>query len=245
MSNRYFLSTLLPSLSLTEPHQLSLDALEFALEQNLSAKELRAVNQIWLLGDVENVRSFFHDDPMNKKGSLETEDMAAMLTWNEKKPLWLERFLNDFPTEEKRAQHSSDLSRYCLLYAPLEAGSSSIQELLSFDFTTRLVLEFLRGEKNASEEIPFLKTPATEWPSEYSELAVLWEKNKNSPLELEQKMAEWRFQVLDGKRALHSPFSLSYLIFSVSLFEFIESRRPLVENALNKSQERIVKALKQ
>lgn len=244
MSNLYFLSTYLPSLSLTEPHQLSLEDLEFTLEQNLSVKELKILDQIWYAGDVENVRSYFHDEPMNRKGSIDIEDMATLLTWDEKKPLWLETFMTDFPTEQERAKNSYLLSRYCLLYAPHEALHESIKEILSIDSISRSLFQFLRGGLREDTQIPFLKEPLQEWPYEYQQLALLWEKFKDEPLKLEQHLAEWRFQLLEERRSQCSPFSLSYLIFSISLFEFIESRRPLIENIASKSHERIVKALK-
>lgn len=244
MSNRYFLSTLLPALSLTRSYQMSIADLEFALKQNLSPYELQVVNQVWLLGDVENIRAYLHDESMNSKGSLPPEKIAGMLAWDEKKPIWLERFLSDFPSDEERIHKSALLSHYCLLYGHKDALHESIQELLTLEFETRSVFQLLRGGKKEPEGASFLHERETEWPPHYQTLVRLWEQHKNDPLALEQHVAEWRFMILEEKRVSHSPFSLSFLIFSVALFAFIESRRPLIEKKSYSSQERIVKALK-
>ena len=174
MSNRYFLSTLLPTLSLTGPSQMSLADLEFALKQNLSSNELQAVNQVWLLGDVENVRAYLHDEPMSRKGSILPEKIAGMIAWDEKKPLWLERFLTDFPGEEERMQKSPLLSHYCLFYGKEDALHESIKELLSLEFEIRAVFQWLRGGPKEPEGISFLHERETEWPSQYQTLVQLW-----------------------------------------------------------------------
>lgn len=243
MSNRFFLSTFLPFFSLSEAHPLSLEELEFALEQNLSQKEQKIISQVWWLGDIENIRSYLSDQPMRKKGSLEPEEIIEMMSGDEKKPAWLKNFFLEFPKDEDRAAKSFLLSRYFLTYTPSKSLHKSIRELLLHDFETRAVFEYVRGGLKKDNIPECLTEDQTERSIDYQKLVSLWNTYKNDPLQLEKRLAEWRYQVLEEKRERASPFSLSRLIFSIALFECIEGRRSLVEQEQNKAQERIVKAL--
>lgn len=225
---------------------MSMEDLETALEHNLTKRAFRAVNQVWLLGDVENVRSYLKNKPMIKKGSLDPEEIISIFSLEAKAPSWLERYMKDFPSEEQRIENSNSLSHYCLIYAPKEALHSSIADLLTLEYTCRLILEKARRENlrlPAIEEKEFLKEPLDTWPEQYQHLHHIWNKNKNSPVELEKEIAEWRFSVLDTMRNQASPFSLDRLIFSIALFDFIESRRPLTDETKKASQERIIQAV--
>lgn len=244
MSNFYFLATLFPTFSLTEPHCMALGDVEFALEENLSKSDLDKVKQLWLLGDVEHVRSFLKNEPMRHKGSIHREDFLQQLTFEEHLPSWLTRFFSDFPTEELRLANDHLLSKYCLMYAT--DTCPSVQKLLSFEYHTRSILEL---ERKKTRKIPyeidqnFFHDSCENWPSEFQTLLELWKLYKDSPLELEQKLSEWRFAFINDLREKAPPFSLDRLIYSVALFDFIEHRRPLADEGT--AQERIIKALSQ
>lgn len=251
MSNIAFLSTFFPTLSLTELHFMSLDDLEFALEQNLSKRDLKIVHEVWLLGDVENVRSYLKNEPMIKKGSLLPEQIISIFNHEERAPGWLKAYLKDFPSEEERIAHEYLLSRYCLKYSLKESPQEAVKDLLTLEFTSRKVLEKARNEsqdsqksfKNEQKEEKWLNEPVDTWPEEYQQLLQIWNSTKNSPIELEKEIAEWRFSALENRRENSSPFSLNRLIFSIALFDFIESRRPLTDETKKAPQERIIKAI--
>ena len=247
MSNLFFLSTLFPSFSLSEPHLFSMEDLEFALEQNLSSRELQEVNDIWLLGDVSNIRSYLKNEPMIAKGSLEIEKLTAIMAAEEKAPKWLAKYFEEFPTEEERLSHNFLLSRYCLVYASKESIHPAVRTILRFDFCMRSVLEYARKGSLSSDlgstEIAFIHEPKEEWPEEYQRLFSLWNMYKTSPMELEDAISTWKFAYLDSQKESSSPFSLSRLIYSIALFNCLESRRPLVDEVKHLVYERIVKAL--
>ena len=246
MSNTYFLSTLLPSFSLTEPHTMSMEDLEYALEQNLTKKEQAIVSQIWLLGDVENVCSYLRNETMTKKGTLEPDEILAIFALDEKAPFWLEQYLKDFPSEQERKANRGLLSRYCLKYTVEASLHPAIYTLFAFEYTTRCILEQLRkkeDQRSSTIETEKAQDLFEQASGEYQELISLWNKWKEAPRELEHEVAEWKFSYLNTKRETSPPFSMSRLIFSVALFDFIEGRRALQDENQKEPQERIIQAI--
>ncbi len=248
MGSRYFFINFLPPLSLDTTPEMSLDEVEFFMHQNLSSSEMRVVNRLYTFFDLENIRSFLLDLPMKVQGTIPHDALRDMLE-NDECPLpALEKFFTCYPTLEERKSHVHDLLSSFFQGQP-HSLPRFVAQYFRIENTSRSLMAYLRAqalgktyEINA-EDLGFDPADNKSWPEIFSPLFTLWQARRQSPLDLEQAYASWKFDVIDSLTAQSAPFSLDLGLAYLLQLHLIESRRELKKPAQQNILERIAKAV--
>ena len=245
MSSRFFLVPFLPGLAFDAQPELSLDDLDFFLQLNLSSSEMAAVNQLYSLVNLENVRSFFTGLPMASLGTIPHEELREQLENEECSLPGVFEFVTQYKTPEERAEHARLLPRYFFANIPLKLPSF-VSAYFQFEHTTRLLTASLRAEAlgRPFEEVDFDIHDQKAWPELFSPLLSMWQARHTDPKELEEAFSAWKFQALGSLIVDSAPFSLDHVLAYLLQLRLLEERREMKTASHVSTLERIVEAVK-
>lgn len=244
MKNCLFLGAALPPLEWGETPQISFDALVELYRMNLSLSDFKKVELIRRLIDLNNVRQLLKKEPLDPRGNLTEKEMDAALLNKEILPPFLFDFLEEFESVEERLRYFSKL--FVLFFQEMEKkkdpflrfyfhferglrlslvgfrakklGIDLDRELQYEDFSDPLVIEILSQKDSAQFE----------FPTEYEELGEKIGTVGIDPMELYEKVAQFRFEQV-RERMQDYPFSLGYVLSYFVLFLLLEDKEALNE----------------
>lgn len=214
MTEYYFLASLLPPLEIGHVPSLGFPELKELLSNNLTKEDQLRVRRFLRLIDMENLRSFWANEPFDPRGNLNREEMEQALfnlQWpiGDEFPLFLQDYLNKYHTNEERLQHFPLLmSQFFELHMENETGF--LKDFYTFLREMRLVMVGFRAKKigrDVAVELQY-EDPADpivaqilaqkdaktyEPPFEYKELKPIFEEYGDSPQELYKAVNEYQF----------------------------------------------------
>ena len=233
----YFVTTLLPSLQIGSIPELGSRELSHILEENLSSKDLKEVEAIRRVVDMENLRLFWQKRAFNPGGTYTENDFEECFFWRERLPEYVLAYVEKYPSDENKIAHFSELFETFFRIEQEEKHTSFVKEYIRFEWEWRQALVFLRArtleydmrQKIGETEDPFLEEllrhkddTVFEMPEGFTPLKTLYEQRKHSPLDLHQGIEEWRFNhIADTIR--WKTFSLSRILGYVAQLAIVET----------------------
>ncbi len=217
----YFLAASLPDIELGKEPELSFSALMTLFYENLSKDDMANVNRLRWLIDIENVRKFIHDQPLNPHGLLTRKEIEEALLNRTLLPDYVfeildqgdekfyEIYLTFFRTEAR--EEKGFLKRYfaferalrlCLLAVRAKTlHRDVVKELAQADQGDFLVRALIASKDASEPDFPF-------------HLRSLYDVVKNlsdDPFEQYRELTRYRFKKI-GELAKDYPFSLEALM---------------------------------
>jgi len=241
MSQYYFVGASLPSLSIDASPELSYQEVILLFEENFSRSDLEKVAVIRRYYDLYNIRSLMKGESFSLKGNYDRNELEERLLTYQGLPEYVQEFLDIYDTPQKRIQYFS----YLLVHYfqnEKEGRSGFLRKWLDFERKLRIVLVALRAkafQKDVAEELQFedvdddlvadvlAQKDAHSYtpPEEFLELKTLYEQYQNEPLELNQKIEQWRFHriaELEGDGVFSIDHLLGYLVRLVIVEKWFE-----------------------
>lgn len=213
MGNYYFIGTLLPKLQLDVPPELDLKELMTLLKENLSEKDYQKALVLVRYFDIENIRSFWKQEPMNTKGSMNSNALEEALVTGTGFPNYVYDFLQKYENVVDRLNHFPEL--ISLFFSEeIKKAHGFLKDYLVFERGLRLVTTGFRAKKlgkNLALELQyedpydplvtqiFAQKDAKiyEPPSRFADLKVIFQEHENNPLGLAQALCEYRFHRIE------------------------------------------------
>lgn len=219
MKNYYFVASLLPDLEIGHVPALHGVELKALLHSVLDHADLKKIEHMLREVDVKNFRAIWVDEPIDKKGNYNREELEEALK-EEKWPNgeefhhYLKDYLERYPNNEQRVHHFSYLmKRFYEVEQEIESDSF-LKGYFEFQRQWRLIIMGFRAKeigKDISEELQYEQSEdplvaqllaqkdskTFEPPFEYSELKPLFEAYRTFPLELHRALSEYRLQKIE------------------------------------------------
>jgi Protein of unknown function (DUF2764) len=211
----YFLGSALPQLQIGTPPELEFHELIDLLKDNLSSEDFEKVNVIRGIYDIENLRSFWKGEPLDKWGALDQNELEeAILTRSDfAKAPYVGEFLDAYEKKEERLRY---FPRLVMRYYQEERGRAKgfLASFLSFERDWRLILTAFRAKKlnrNLTQELQWENPDDVivaqilaqkdaahyEPPTEYSHLKPLFFTYDKDPMGMYQALCEFRFEKIE------------------------------------------------
>ncbi|MFN0065611.1 MAG: DUF2764 family protein [Chlamydiales bacterium] len=217
MTEYYFLASLLPPLEIGHLPSLPFKELKELMWVNLDREDRKMVHDFLRLIDIENLRLFWADEPIDTRGNFTQTEFEQALTdmaWSEMEefPDYLVDYLEKYQTDEARLWHFQKLLTN--FYVEMEGRAEGfIQEYVTFQHEWQLVLLGFRVKKlgrDISTELRYedASNPIVaqilaqkdaviyEPPFEYKELKHVFEEKSAVSLDLHKALCEYQFNVI-------------------------------------------------
>ena len=209
----YFLAASLPELQVGEPPDITFGVLDFVMKVNLKNGDMAQSVVIRRYYDIENIRNFFMEAPLDPYGHYNANDLEEAILTRMGFPEYVYEFLEKYKAREDRLQNFPALIA-AYFRNEIAAAEGFLKEFLTFEREWRLVLTGFRAKKlgrDLASELQFedpynevvaqilaQKDAATyEPPTGYGDLKALFEEHYDAPLELHQALCEYRFRKID------------------------------------------------
>lgn len=213
-SNYYFLAAALPDLQIGHPPDINFQTLLFLLKTNLTERDLCQSRVIQRYYDIQNMRAFWIGEEFDLRGYYNENELEEVLLTESGLPSYVYDFLGTYSELEDRLRYFSLLvgSYY---RNEIDRAQGFLKEYLLFEREWKLVLLGFRAKmmgRDLAQELQFedpydeliaqmmaQKDAATyEPPLSYSDLKVLFEQHRDSPLELHKALCKYRFDKLES-----------------------------------------------
>lgn len=222
-----YVGTYLPDLHPEREPEISFAEIQDLFQDNLTEGDLKKVNALRLLVDIENLRLFWQEKELDPRGALDTVEIEEALLARGRFPDWVDDYLDEYSTREDRLQHFSKLwSLYFQHEIPKSKGF--LHDYLEFERGLKLVLTAFRAKKlgrdlayelqyedpndTIVQQIMAQKDAKTYTPpSQYEDLAPLFEEHFEEPMELNNALTAYRFQKIESMIGLQT-FTLDRLL---------------------------------
>lgn len=233
----YFLASLLPDLQIGMPPELDFCELKELMKTSLSKEDYDVVRTIRRYYDIQNIRSFWRDEPLNFRANYNDKELEEALLTKSALPDYVFDFMDRYEDKESRLYHFASLiaSYYREEIAKTEGFT---KEYLTFERDLRLVLTALRAKKLGRDimaELQFedpdddlvaqiiAQKDAKEYepPERYAELKPLFEREGEHPFELHKAITEFQFYKVDELIALDF-FTIDRIIAYLVQLIFVE-----------------------
>lgn len=146
MHSTYFVAASLPALVLEEPPEITFEELMHRLEINLSERQLKKVEILRRLIDIENVRQLLMEKPLDGRGNLSEKELDEALLVEALLPEYVFDFLGDFENNADKARAFYGLlSRY--FTEEIKEQKGFMRQYLKFQRDLRLVLCAWRAKR--------------------------------------------------------------------------------------------------
>ncbi len=210
MTRYYFLAASLPPLVLGEAPDITFEDLLFRLKVNLSKDDLRSVEVLRCLIDIENIRRLLMEEPLDPRGSLSEKELDDALLNKEGLSETIFEFLDKYDTLEDRLKNFAELlARFFREEIPRHSGF--VAKYLEFERRFRLVMTALRCRllgQDIYQQLQFedfsdvlvgqilAQKDAAEYqpPQEFAELKSLLASFSRRPLELHKRVEKFRYE---------------------------------------------------
>lgn len=242
MKNQYyFIAAALPPLQIGYPPEITSEALEYLLRENLHPEDYAKSVVMRRYYDIQNIRSFWLKFEQDSRGYYNENELEEALVSRIGFPEYVYAFLEKYQSLEDRLHHFAALVA-AYFHHEIEHSDGFLHTFLKFERELRLVLTGFRakqlGRDLAAElqyedpmdeivaQILAQKDAKTyEPPEKYAELKVLFEEHNDSPLELHQALCEYRFRKIEemyGVDVFSIDRILSYLVRLIIVEKWLE-----------------------
>lgn len=228
MAKYYFVGTLLPSLSLGAPPEISLEKLEVLLRDNLTCHDYEKTKILRRFYDILNLRALLLNDDFDPRGELSAYEMGEALINHVGLPDYVFEFIDRYPKTEDRLHHFP----YLLAKFFQEARNLKdpfLRDFLEFEREMRLVMTAFRAKKlgrdlsvelqyeNPEEELiaqllAHQDAGTYEPPEKYKDLKVLFDKYGDQPMALQKALDQYRFEMVENFVDMADTFSIERIL---------------------------------
>ena len=245
MANYYFLTTYLPALKIGEVPELSFNELDHLLKDNLRSHDLKKVEVIRKLFDLENARSLWKGGALDPRGLLDRQELEDVLAGHGTSLPYLTNYLEKYEKSEPRLKNFSEvLASYFREEIPKASGF--LKHYLTFERLYRLSVLGFRAKmfkKDLISELQFedpddevvaqilvqKDAPHFEPPEGFEALKGIFEEHREHPLELHKALIEWKFSKIDEMLEF-DPFSIDRILGYLVQLILVENWQELDEN---------------
>jgi len=218
MKRYYFLTTLLPELDIGKVPELGSKELEFLLRLNLSPSDLKQIEVLRRLIDIDNIRLMIQGESLSNGGNFTASELEEMLLHQETLPVYILKFFTTYTSKQEQLKHFSKL-HHAFFAEEIPKQHGFIKEYLTVEREWRLLLTALRAVNlnrdlkiefhDEDPDDPFIKmlfeqSTSTTIPEPYEELKTIFERYNNKPFQLYQMLAEWRFKKVEEIAGWHT-----------------------------------------
>ncbi|MGK5594873.1 MAG: DUF2764 family protein [Parachlamydiaceae bacterium] len=237
MNHYYFLATALPRLTIGNPPEISFAEMAFLYEQNLSREDIKKIQSLRLLYDIENIRTYWLKEPLDRHGNFDENQLEEALVSFSGFPDYVYDFLHQYSELEERLRFFSKL--IAIYYREqLTQVTGFFKKYFSFERNLRLILVALRAKKLNRDILAELQFESPEDPlvsqilsqkdaknydppEEYQGVKLIYNEQSNEPAALNKALAEYRFQKINELVGLQV-FSLDVLVAYFIKFIIVE-----------------------
>lgn len=214
MKQYYFLSTLLHPLSFDAAPETSFEELQIYLEDNLSSEDKENIRDIRRYYGVLNLRAFLKGEEIDPRGNKDAAQIEEAFASHVGFPSYVYTFLENYTTLKERIERFPSLLAQFFQHS-LQLENSFLKQYFTFERSLRLVVAAFRAKrlgKNLCEEfiyedpnedliaqlIALQDAPHFEPPEEFIALKPIYEKYRNSPLDIQRELDRFRCQTIDS-----------------------------------------------
>lgn len=210
MTEYYFIGTFIPKLQLGMPPEITVEAYSTLLKENLTLNDYEEFKRLKLYFDIENIRLYWRGRPINHFGNFNEISLEEALLNEHGLPDYVYDYMNRYDSKEER------LRNFAKLYAAFfnENRTGFLKKLFRQERILQLTLVALRAKKmgrSILHELQFenfddecvasivTQKDATNFEplEEFLEVKTIYEKYQESPLELHQALADYRFRKIE------------------------------------------------
>lgn len=237
MTDYYFVGTYLADLEFGKEPEISFAEFETLLKDNLTPKDYQHVHVLRLLIDIENLRFFWKEKELDKRGNFNEQELDQAILSRGVLPIWLDDFLDEFESTEAKLKNFSRIWAAFFKHE-IPKNKSFLKSYLNFEYELRLVLTAYRAKKlgrDIVKELQFedLEHPLVQQilaekdvksytlPSEYEELAQILQVSGDEPDLLAPALDAYRFKKIEEIEGLET-FSLDRLLAYMAQLFLIE-----------------------
>jgi len=214
MTQYVFISSNLPDVRIGFPPEMNFHEFDTLLQENLKPKDLQNLNVLRRYYDLENIRAFLKDEPLDHLGAFDENELEDALVTRAGFPDYVFEFLDAHERIEDRIAHFPELIANFYKREALDT-SGFIQKYLKFEREWRLVFAAFRAKKMQRDLLQIFQyedpsddlvaqllaqkdSNIIEVPEEYEELKQIFMENYENPLALYKALAEYRFQKVES-----------------------------------------------
>lgn len=232
-----FTATMLPTLKIGEPPEITFEELDTLLHDNLLAKDYEQIKTLRRLYDILNIRSFWKGEELDPYGNLNENELDEAVVDHVNLPSYVLQFLENNPSKETRLQLFSSLIS---LFFKEESKNAHgfLKTYLDFERSLQLVLTGFRAKKmnrNLEKELQFENpnedliaqilaqkdAPEFEPPEGFEDLKAIFEAYQDTPIKLYQALCEYRFDKIEEMIGSDA-FSLSKILGYMAEFIIVD-----------------------
>jgi len=237
MARYYFLTTMLPELSLDVPPRITFEELIPLYLQNLTAADFEQFQLLRRWIDIQNLQLFWQgradygqaleDQALDPRGIWLKKALEAHLLTGENLPESVVDYLAQYEEDPQRLAHIAELLT-AYLDAEIRQCDGFLHDYLAFERAWRLVTVALRAKRLgrdlakelgvADPEEPlvawllsFRDAPTIEAPPGYQELFDILERTAQDPMGMRRALTQYRMSWA-VERIQDQPFTLDYLL---------------------------------
>lgn len=243
MTEYYFLASLLPPLEIGHVPTLGSTSLKELLQSNLTKEDLKKTQKLFRFIDMENMRAFWANEPFDRRGTVNREEMEHALAneeWPEGESFspYLADYLATYHTIEERLKYFPLLmSQFFTVEAEKETGF--LKKYFTFQREMRLVMVGFRAKKMKKDvglELQYedpsdpivaqilAQKDAKEYepPFEYKELKPIFEEFEDSPFELHKAIYAYEFDQIIDMSGGAEVFSVDRILNYIARLRLVE-----------------------
>lgn len=209
----YFPATFIPELKISMPPEISVEAYQRLLKENLSSFDLKALAVMRSYFDLENIRYFWMGYPMTPYGNWDENALEEALLIGKGLPDYVYKFMDTYDNREERINHFGQLFA-SFFSEEIRKSTGFLKTFLIEERAIRLILVALRSKKWGKSLLNELQYENPDdhlvaWiiaqkdaksfdpPEEYKELKTIYELYADQPLELSQALLNYRFKKIE------------------------------------------------
>lgn len=258
MANYYFLTSMLPPIEVGHTPGLHFEELTAILQERLSVEDYEQFQVMRRFVDLENLRYFWKNEPLDSRGNLTKEDIEEALSLKFGLPEYVFDFVERYESLNDRLHHfTSLLVRF--FSEETDRFEGFLSEYLRFEREWNLVMVAFRAKnlgRDISVELQY-EDPSDqvvaqilaqkdamgfEPPFGYEDLKVLFDNKRNDPMALHRCLCEYRFNRICELEA-GDLFSLDRILGYVARLMIVERwlemdqklGNSIVENMINEA----------
>jgi hypothetical protein len=227
MAQYYFLTTMLPQVSLQEPPRLSFEELIPLYLQNLTPADYEQFRRLRLWIDVQNMRLFWLGLELDPRGNWLKKALETQLLTGEQLPESVVGYLGRYESDEARLAHYAELYS-AFLNEQIATSDGFLHDYLELERGLMLVAAAIRAKRLgrdlakelASQDandplvawlLSFRDASHVEAPIEFQRFAQILETHGEAPMELRRLLIQYRLDWIT-ERTQDDPFSIDWLL---------------------------------
>ena len=251
MKGYYFVGTYLPDLDPDLKPDIEFEEVIELFQDNLTPADLKNVNRLRLLIDIENLKLFWQEKSLDPRGAFDHAEIEEALLARGRFPAWVDDFLDEFNTTEERLKHFPKLwSLYFQHEIPKSSGF--LRDYLEFERGLKLTAAGFRAKKMGRDlsvelqyEDPFdtlvqqilAQKDAKSYvpPSQFEDLTPIFEEYGDEPSELNKALIRYRFRKIEELLGLQTLTLDSLIGYMAELFliEHMQGDKEAGEKIIN------------